>query len=227
MMGRLLNLRRWSVPLASAIVAAVTLNLIPTSLESTPQPSGTSSSAATNDGDRILLADAAAMQADAAEFQRRKIKTILNIRKPLHYGQFVWDEHGVPAGDIWVRVDLSTQILSVVAVSLKIDTAVIMYGADKKPTPVGQLRILGKSENHRSSLYDAAMPYTLRLTNDGVSIHGADVRPTAATHGCVSIPRAFAQRLFQQAKVGDPVTILPEKRASSNTERLRQTIDRI
>jgi len=227
MIGRLLNIRRWSVPLASAIVAAATLNLIPTGLESTPQSSGpSSSSAATNDGDRILLADAAAMQADAAEFQRRKIKTILNIRKPLHYGQFVWDEHGVPAGDIWVRVDLSTQILSVFRGGHEIGTAVIMYGADKKPTPVGQLHILGKSENHRSSLYDAAMPYTLRLTNDGVSIHGADVRPTAATHGCVSIPRAFAQRLFQQAKVGDPVTILPEKRANSSAGPIQRTIDR-
>ena len=85
----------------------------------------------------------------------------------------------------------------------------IVYGGDNKETPVGKLHILGKARNHRSSLYDAEMPYTLRLTNDGVSIHGSTVRWGAATHGCIGVPLGFAQRLFDATKVGDEVVIVP------------------
>jgi lipoprotein-anchoring transpeptidase ErfK/SrfK len=53
------------------------------------------------------------------------------------------------------------------------------------------------------------MPYTLRLTNDGVSIHASDVRWGAATHGCIGVPLAFAQRLFEAATVGDEVSVVP------------------
>jgi lipoprotein-anchoring transpeptidase ErfK/SrfK len=62
--------------------------------------------------------------------------------------------------------------------------------------------------DHRSSLYDAEMPYTLRLTHDGISIHGSDVRRGAATHGCVGVPLEFARRLFDATTVGDPVLVV-------------------
>jgi lipoprotein-anchoring transpeptidase ErfK/SrfK len=60
------------------------------------------------------------------------------------------------------------------------------------------------------------MPYTLRLTNDGVSIHASSVRWGAATHGCIGIPLPFAQRLFDAAAIGDEVVIVggaPAKKA--------------
>jgi len=85
---------------------------------------------------------------------------------------------------------------------------VVLYGADKKETPTGRMPILWKGRNHRSSLYDAPMPYTMRLTGDGVAIHGSDVRWGAATHGCIGVPTAFAAHLFDVAKVGDPVFVL-------------------
>jgi lipoprotein-anchoring transpeptidase ErfK/SrfK len=59
------------------------------------------------------------------------------------------------------------------------------------------------------------MPYTLRLTNDGVSIHASDVRYGAATHGCIGVPLAFAQRLFNAAHVGDEVTVVPPARRTA------------
>jgi lipoprotein-anchoring transpeptidase ErfK/SrfK len=94
---------------------------------------------------------------------------------------------------------------------------VIVYGGDNKETPVGTLHILAKARKHRSSLYDAEMPYTLRLTNDGVSIHGSSVRWGAATHGCIGVPLDFAQRLFDATSVGDEVTVVsatpPQRRS--------------
>jgi lipoprotein-anchoring transpeptidase ErfK/SrfK len=85
---------------------------------------------------------------------------------------------------------------------------VILYGADEKPTPTGHFEIIEKFEDHRSSLYGSDMPYTLRLTEDGVAIHGGTVKRGAATHGCVGVPIEFAKLLFREAQRGDKVTII-------------------
>jgi lipoprotein-anchoring transpeptidase ErfK/SrfK len=61
------------------------------------------------------------------------------------------------------------------------------------------------------------MPYTLRLTNDGVAIHGNNVLEGYASHGCVGVPLEFARRLFAEARVGDEVFILRYKRAKPKT----------
>jgi lipoprotein-anchoring transpeptidase ErfK/SrfK len=124
----------------------------------------------------------------------------------------------VPAGRTWIRVDLDTQLISVFRAGHEIGTAVILYGADGVPTPTGHFPILAKLKDHRSSTYDGApMPYTLRLTADGVSIHGSNVRWGFATHGCVGVPTTFAAKLFQVVKKGDEVVIVnsaPRKSAA-------------
>lgn len=160
---------------------------------------------------RIYLSDDETKQLAALQRDVPQISSVLNITRPMRYGEFVWNDAGVAPGDIWIKVDLSSQLLSIFRGGHEIGTAVIMFGADEKPTPIGQFPVLWKKQHHQSSIYDAEMPYTLRLTNDGVAIHGADVRARAATHGCVSIPTDFAKLLFPEVKVGDPVIILPEK----------------
>lgn len=137
------------------------------------------------------------------------VQSLLNVRKQMRYGEYVWNETGVRPGSTWIRVDLNRQIISVFRSGNEIGTAVILYGADEKPTPTGQLSIKEKLRNHRSNTYDAPMPYTLRLTDDGVAIHGSDVQWGAATHGCIGVPLGFALKVFEQVKVGDPVMILP------------------
>ena len=135
------------------------------------------------------------------------IYSLINIRSAMRYGDYRWLEDSVPAGPIWVRIDLRQQLISVFRGGHEIGTSVILYGADKKPTPLGTFPILARFKDHRSGPYDAPMPYTLRLTTDGVSIHGSNVRWGAATHGCIGVPLDFAEKLFEQARVGDPVTI--------------------
>lgn len=162
----------------------------------------------TNDEKRISLSSAQAAKLGNPAGQP-PISSILNVRKRMHYGEFVWDDAGIPAGPVWIRVDLGRQLISVFRAGQEIGTAVILYGADEKPTPTGQLKVLEKDRTHYSSLYEAPMPFTVRLTVDGVAIHGSDVRWGAATHGCVGIPLSFAARLFDQVKLGDPVVILP------------------
>ncbi len=163
--------------------------------------------------DRIYLTRDQLTQAYAAGLIDRPIKSILNVGHPLTYGEFKWDEHGVPQGPVWIRVDLALQLISVFRAGEEIGTAVILYGADKKETPRGIFPIMGKDKDHRSTTYgEAPMPYMLRLTGDGVSIHGSRVRPGYATHGCIGVPLGFAKRLFDQVHKGDAVVILSSSR---------------
>jgi hypothetical protein len=140
--------------------------------------------------------------------ERRTVESLLNVRRKMQFGDFVWNDEGVKPGPVWVRIDLSRQTMSVFRSNQEIGSAVILYGTDGKPTPTGVFPILAKAEQHSSNLYDAEMPYMLRLTNDGVAIHASNVRFGAATHGCIGVPIAFARLLFAQVKRGDPVAIV-------------------
>lgn len=145
------------------------------------------------------------------------VRSVLNITAPMRFGDYVWNEDHIPAGDVWVRVDLSRQLLSVFRDGHEIGSAVILYGTDGKPTPTGSFTVLQKAADYVSHTYDAPMPYSLRLTNDGVAIHGSSVREGYATHGCIGVPLAFARLLFGAASKGDFVVILPAKSETGKT----------
>lgn len=167
--------------------------------------------------DRIAVPEASMHSAFAQGLIDRPVETLLKVPGRMSYGDFKWDEQGVPAGPIWVRVDVKSQIISVFRGSHEIGTAVILYGADGVPTPTGKFQVLAKLKDHRSATYDAPMPYTLRLTADGVSIHASNVRWGYATHGCVGVPEAFAAKLFAATRIGDEVTIVDGPKPSSET----------
>ena len=169
------------------------------------RPAGVAASPA---NDRVFLSKAQSDQAIAGGTFDRPVKSLLSVPAPLHFGDYVWDDRGVPAGPTWVRVDLAKQLISIFRAGHEIGTAVIVFGADGLPTPQGKFPILAKLKDHRSETYDAPMPYTLRLTADGVSIHGSSVRWGSATHGCIGVPLPFAERLFGAASVGDEVVVI-------------------
>ena len=138
---------------------------------------------------------------------RFPIRSLLNIRKKMRFGDFIWDEKDVPAGPSWILVDLSLQTISVFRAGHEIGSAVILYGSDGTPTPTGLFAIIERDQRHRSTLYDADMNYMLRLTMDGVAIHASSVREGYATHGCIGIPNDFAAHLFSAMRKGDVVAI--------------------
>jgi hypothetical protein len=140
--------------------------------------------------------------------ERRQIRSVMNVRRPLQYGKFLWSDRGVPAGSVWVFVNLNQQTLSVFRDGHEIGSTVILYGADRKATPSGVFSVMEKAEKHRSTLYDAEMPYMLRLTGDGVAIHASDVRQGSATHGCIGVPVEFARLLYKNVRQGDVVAIV-------------------
>jgi len=163
-------------------------------------------------GDRIEFATPQPLKVPGRGNLHHDVKSLLNVTTPLGYGEYVWNANGVPQGPVWVLVDLDAQTMSVFRAGNEIGTTVLLYGMQAKPSPVGDLKVLEKNKDYWSHTYDAAMPYALRLTDDGVAIHGSEVEPGSATHGCLGVPVDFARKLFAVMKVGDEVMILPASR---------------
>jgi hypothetical protein len=70
---------------------------------------------------------------------------------------------------------------------------------------------LEKEKEHYSSTYDdAPMPHMHRLTWDGVALHAGNLPGYPASHGCVRLPAAFAEKLYSVTQVGTPVIVAGE-----------------
>ena len=135
------------------------------------------------------------------------IKRVLPIQGPIRYGEWHWDDAGVPDGKLVITVDLDARVISVFRDGHEIGAAAVLLGTDKHPTPLGTFPIMAKIKNNISSIYNVPMPYTLRLTNDGIAIHASEVENGYASHGCIGTPDGFAARLFEIAQKGDKVII--------------------
>lgn len=137
------------------------------------------------------------------------IKRVLDIKDPIKYGQWFWDDKGVPPGPLVVTVDLDARVISVFRGGYEIGAAAVLLGTDDYPTPLGRFPILTKERHNVSEKYgNAPMPWTLRLTWDGVAIHGGHtVENGYASHGCISPPDDFQTKLYDIAKKGDVVII--------------------
>lgn len=140
--------------------------------------------------------------------ERFVIKRILPISGPIKYGEWHWDDKGVAAGPIVITVDLEARVLSVFKGGYEIGATAVLLGTTEKPTPLGVFPVIWKKKDHYSSIYDAApMPFTQRLTEDGISIHGTQVEKGFASHGCIGVPDDFAAKLYTVTKLGDQVYI--------------------
>ena len=103
-------------------------------------------------------------------------------------------------------------------------------------TPSGEYQVIQKDKDHVSTLYGqfvdaggevvrsnvdmtkdkppagavfkgAKMPYFLRF-HDGYGLHAGRVPAHRASHGCVRLPRDFAQHFYTHSEVGTPVILL-------------------
>lgn len=137
------------------------------------------------------------------------IKSILPIEGSIRYGDWFWDESAAPrAGKLVITVDLEARVISAFRDGHEIGTAVALLGTQSHPTPLGTFPILTKEKDNVSEKYNnAPMPHTLRLTWDGIAIHGSVVLNGYASHGCIAVPDEFAAKLFAAAKRGDKVII--------------------
>ena len=140
---------------------------------------------------------------------RFTVKRILPIDGPIKYGEWHWDDKDVPDGPIVMTVDLDARVLSVFKGGYEIGAAAVLVGTDEYPTPLGTFPIMAKQRHNVSEKYDnAPMPWSMFLTRDGVAIHGgSQVENGYASHGCISGPDQFIEKIFAIAKPGDKVIV--------------------
>ncbi len=137
------------------------------------------------------------------------VRQELDVPHWLGPGEYVWAGENAPAGgETVVVVNIRARVLSVYRAGIEIGRSSLIYGADNKPTPTGSFPILQKRADHWSNLYDAPMPHMLRLTWDGIAVHGSpQLADDMATRGCVGLPEEFAALLFNVVDVGDRVVV--------------------
>lgn len=213
--NRLRNSTAWPL-LKTALgvaVAALLLHLAPALVSARADsraetlPVYVSDSSPAQTGVQALAAQAPAVDSPPV-LSTVQVRSELAIPHWLRPGEFAWNDEGVPPGETVLVVNIRARILSVYRDGVEIGRSSLIYGADDKPTPTGTFPVLEKDADHVSNLYDAPMPHMLRLTWDGVAIHGsAELRDDAATRGCVGLPREFAALLFDVVRVGDRVIV--------------------
>ena len=123
-------------------------------------------------------------------------------------GQFEWHPDRSPSGPLAIIVSLTMQRVYVYRNGIQIGVSTCSTGKKDYETPTGVFTILEKEKEHYSSTYDdAAMPMMQRLTWDGIALHAGKLPGYPASHGCVRLPKAFAEKLYDVTQSGTPVII--------------------
>jgi hypothetical protein len=126
-------------------------------------------------------------------------------------GEFLWFPEVAPAGPVTVVVSLPQQLARVYRNGVLIGISTVSTGRRGFETPTGVFQVLEKHRTHVSNLYDEApMPYMVRLTWSGVALHAGQLPGHPASHGCVRLPLAFSQRLYEVTRLGTTVVISSE-----------------
>ncbi len=124
-------------------------------------------------------------------------------------GEFIWHPQAASSGNIEIVVSLPLQVAYVYRGGTLIGVSTVSTGKPGNETPTGSFQILQKRKVHHSNLYDnAPMPFMQRLTWDGIALHAGQIPGHPASHGCVRLPKKFAEHLFGATSLGAAVHIV-------------------
>ena len=147
-----------------------------------------------------------------------KGREIEPLPKEVKPGEFVWMPEVSPAGPVVVIVSIPEQEMFVYRNGVRIGRSTVSTGAKGHPTPTGVFTILQKKADHESSIYKGAkMPHMQRLTWDGIAMHAGRLPGYPASHGCVRLSEAFAEKLYSVTKCGTTVIVTDQKDAPGGT----------
>lgn len=137
------------------------------------------------------------------------------VAEALDPGDYVWQPERAADGEIEIVVSIPAQLAYVYRGGTLIGVSTVSTGRAGYDTPTGSFNILQKRREHYSNLYDnAPMPFMQRLTWDGIALHAGAIPDEPASHGCIRLPRAFAQRLFAATEVGGSVHVIADAPAT-------------
>ena len=166
-------------------------------------------------GSTVLPQRAAALETYEAQMAASDAATqarsdMLNVFGPklLKPGQYLWRDVPDSAGTERVVVSLSDQMAYLYRGSELMAVTTVSTGKPGTDTPLGIFRVLDKKVMHRSRKYDnAPMPFMQRIDQYGIALHAGFNPGRPASHGCIRLPSAFAEKLFSNTTLGTPVLI--------------------
>lgn len=117
-----------------------------------------------------------------------------------------------PTGPLFAVLSLSDQHISVYNSSGLVTRSKVSTGMAGHRTPIGIFTIIGRKRYHTSNIYSGApMPFMQRITWSGVAMHLGVVPGYPASHGCIRLPSASAERLWGLTKIGERVVVSPHE----------------
>lgn len=116
---------------------------------------------------------------------------------------------GSPADLTVIEVDLTSQTARVLHDGVPGMDIPISSGRKGYATPTGEFVVTNKHRQWRSTLYDASMPFYLRLSSRDFGLHAGHLPGYPASHGCIRLPKDIAKQLFDEIPVGTRVVIRP------------------
>jgi lipoprotein-anchoring transpeptidase ErfK/SrfK len=123
----------------------------------------------------------------------------------------------LPPGPVHIIISIKKQQLTLYAGGVPVAHSQVSTGVPGHPTPQGVFSVIQKNRYHRSNIYSSApMPYMQRITWSGVAMHEGVVPGHPASHGCIRLPGAFAQRLWGITSLGARVIIAQDDVALSD-----------
>jgi lipoprotein-anchoring transpeptidase ErfK/SrfK len=123
-------------------------------------------------------------------------------------GEYKWAAEIPTEGETKVIVDRLTQLFYVYRGDKLVGVATASTGKKGRETPLGFWKVFRKQKLGYSRKYDnAPMPFMQMYDPKGIAFHAGPNPGYPASHGCVRLPKAFAEKLFSLTKVGTEVII--------------------
>ena len=123
-------------------------------------------------------------------------------------GEYKWAAAIPTEGDTKVIVDRLTQLFYVYRGDKLVGVATASTGKKGREPPLGFWKVFRKQKLGYSRKYDnAPMPFMQMYDPKGIAFHAGPNPGYPASHGCVRLPKPFAEKLFALTKVGTEVII--------------------
>lgn len=115
-----------------------------------------------------------------------------------------------PQGPLIISISIDQQKVRVYDSNGLFAEGPVSTGTRGHPTPMGVFSIIQKRKMHHSNIYSGApMPYMQRITWSGIAMHQGVLPGYPASHGCIRMPMAFAQKMWIWTRMGARVLVTP------------------
>lgn len=113
-----------------------------------------------------------------------------------------------PKAEREVRIFLNSQFFGAYENGKLVHWGPISSGKSGYQTPTGKFQVIWKTSEYYSKKYDAKMPFAINFSDGGHFLHAQSLPGRPASHGCIRLLEADAEKLYYWVKKGDSIIIM-------------------